>query len=165
MVAELQKSGWVHAAFTNNMAAAWSSPVSPYGHLVGNYSSTATDGSNIFVHGTYPGQLFSLNGENGLPNWVAPAPTLIGANPVTYANGVVWLASGFGMLHAYDAETGVPLLARPMQVDAGNACTNAGRGLAIARHTVYAACGDGPGNLGFDNEGAPGAIVAYRLPS
>lgn len=165
MVAELQKSGWVHAAWTKQMAAAWSAPVSPYGWALGNYASTATDGKGaIFAHGTYPGQLFSLNGSTGLPNWVAPAPTLIGANPVTYANGVVWLASGFGILSGYDAATGAIVFARPMQLDAGDACTNAGAGVAIARNTLYTACGDGAGSLGLNNEGAAGTVIAYRLP-
>jgi hypothetical protein len=75
----------------------------------------------------------------------------------------VWLASGLGILHAFDAATGAPLLARPMQVDAGGFCMNAGGGVAIARNTVYAVCGDGEPGLG-SNEGAGGYIVAYRLP-
>jgi len=164
VVAELQKSGWVHAAHTRHMSRAWSVPVSGYGTAVGNYSSTATDGDgNLFVHGTFPGQVLSLDGTTGIPNWVAPAPTIAGANPLTYANGVVWLASGLGILHAFDAASGVPLLARPMALDTAGLCMNAGGGVAIARHTVYAVCGDGEVGLSA-NEGTGGWVVAYRLP-
>jgi outer membrane protein assembly factor BamB len=166
MVAALQKSGWVHSAFTRHMTGAWSTIVSPYGTAFGNYSSTATDGNgNIFAHGTFPGQVFSLNGTTGIPNWVMPAPTLAGANPLTYTNGVLYLASGLGVLHAYDAATGAPLLARPMSIDTGGICMNAGGGVAIARNTVYAVCGDG--GVGYSTgptDGASGWIVAYRLP-
>ena len=164
MVAELQKSGWVHAGHTDRMSRAWKAPVSAYGTALGNYSTTTTDGNGtLFVHGTYPGSLWSINGTTGLPNWVVPAPTLVGANPLTYANGVVWLASGLGVLHAYDAATGAPLLARPMAADAGGFCMNAGGGVAIARNTVFAVCGDGEIGLGA-NEGAGGYLIAYRLP-
>lgn len=165
MVAELQKSGWVHAAHTRHMSRAWSTPVSPYGTATGNYSTTATDGlGTIFAHGTFPGQIVALDGTTGLIKWASPAPTLVGANPLTYANGVLWLAGGLGVLHAYDAATGLPLLARPMQLDTEGLCMNAGGGVAIARHTVYAVCGDGEVGLS-SNDGEGGWIVAYRLPS
>lgn len=163
MVAELQKSGWVFAGHTEHMSRSWSTPASPYGTALGNYSTTATDGNgNIFVHGTYPGQLLSLNGTTGLPNWAVPAPTFVGANPVTYANGVVWLPSGTGILHAFDAATGAPLLARSMAADAGGYCQNAGGGAAIARNTVYVVCGEGEPGLS-SNEGVGGYVLAYRL--
>jgi polyvinyl alcohol dehydrogenase (cytochrome) len=167
MVAALQKSGWVHAGYTRHMSNAWSIPVAPYGFALGNYASTATDGKgNIFAHGTYPGQVFSLNGTTGLPNWVAPAITVLGANPPTYTNGVVYLADGKGFLNAFDATTGVLLLHRPMLLDAGAVCLNAGGGVSIARNTVYAVCGDG--EVGFSigpTDAAPGWLIAYRLPA
>jgi len=165
MVAALQKSGIVHAAFTRHMTEAWSVPVSPYGFFLGNYASGTTDGNgNYLAHGTFPGQVASLNGTNGMPNWVSAGPTAAGANPLTFANGVVWLAAGTGVLHAYDAATGVPVAARSMSADVGDVCMNAGGGVAIARNTVYAVCGDA--GVGYDTgptDGASGWIVAYRL--
>lgn len=167
MVAALQKSGWVHAGYTRHMSNAWSIPVAPYGWALGNYASTATDGKgNVFAHGTYPGQVFSLNGTTGLPNWVAPAVTFLGANPLTYTNGVVYLADGKGFLNAFDAETGVLLVHRPMLADTGAVCLNAGGGVSIARNTVYAVCGDG--EVGFSigpTDSASGWLIAYRLPA
>lgn len=163
MVTAFQKSGWLHAGYTRTMTHAWSRPLAPYGWAVGNYSSQATDGTNIFGVGTYPGQIWSINGTTGTPNWVSPVITTYGANPVAYANGVVYHADGKGFLDAYDAATGVPLLHRPMSADTPAPCANIGGGVAIARNTVYAVCGD-RGSLGFGPSDDPtGWVIAYRL--
>lgn len=167
MVTAYQKSGWLHAAYRRHMTHAWSTPLSPIGTAVGNYASTATDGTNIYAMATYPGQIVSVNGTTGLPNWVSPVGTTLGANPVTYANGVVYQADGKGVLDAVDAATGRLVLARPMSADlpAGRACVNQGGGVAVARNTVFAVCGDGQGENSFGpSDSATGWLVAYRLP-
>ena len=165
MVITLQKSGWVHAAHTRHMSRAWSAPVSPYGTFLSHFSTTAADDAgNVFAHGVYPGQVISFNGTTGVPNWVAPAATVIGANPLTYANGVVWLADGKGVLNAFDSATGAVLMKRPMSIDAGEVCTNIGGGVAIARNTVYAVCGDAGVDFQYGpNDAASGYLIAYRL--
>lgn len=162
LVVEFQKSGVVHAAYRDTMLKAWETLISPIGAPLGNYTSTATDGESVFAVGTYPGQMFSLGRDFGGYEWVAPVVTTFGANPVSYANGVVYHADGKGYLDAYDAATGVPLLHRPMQPDAGP-CLNSGGGVAIARNTVYAVCGDGGTNGGFQNDGETGWLIAYSL--
>lgn len=163
MVAEFQKSGWLHAGYTRHMSAGWSRPLAPFGTALGNYASTATDGKNIFAHAFLPGQLYSINGTTGIPNWVVPVPTAFGANPVAYANGIVYLPDGKGVLNAYDAATGAPLLQRPMSADTPEPCANSGGGLAIARNTVYSVCGDNGVQLSIGpTDGASGWLIAYR---
>jgi outer membrane protein assembly factor BamB len=177
MVAELQKSGWLHAAFTRTMTHAWSRQVGPP-TIYSNHSSTATDGKNIFVVGAWPGELWSIKGSgnsslddtSGVPNWVSPVASGLAANPVAYANGVVYIADGKGFLDAFDGITGIPLLHRPMSLDTLGPCTNLGGGVAIARNTVYAACGERPSPdsspAAFGATDAPsGWIVAYGLGS
>jgi outer membrane protein assembly factor BamB len=109
--------------------------------------------------------MFSVDGTMGGYNWASPVGTILGANPLAYANGVVYHADGKGFFDAYDASSGVPLMHRPMAADVGSACSNLGGGVAIARHTVYAVCGEsgfqfyiGPGDY------ATGWVIAYRLP-
>jgi outer membrane protein assembly factor BamB len=155
LVVEFQKSGVVHAAFANTMQLAWTAIVAVSPGYIGNYTSTATDGDSVFVLGAYPGQMFSLDKDRGGYNWASPAVTTVAANPVAYANGVAYVADGKGFMDAYDAATGVPLLHRPMTVDTLDACTNIGGGVAIARNTIYAACGEGTM--------AGGWLVAYGL--
>jgi outer membrane protein assembly factor BamB len=83
---------------------------------------------------------------------------------LTFANGVVWLAAGTGVLHAYDAATGATVAARSMSADVGDVCMNAGGGVAIARNTVYVVCGDaGIGYSTGPEDGASGWVIAYRL--
>ncbi len=166
MVAAYQKSGWLHAGYRRTMTHAWSEPLSPAGTPLGNYTSTATDGTNIFGVGTFPGQMWSINGSTGDRNWVSPVITTFGANPVAYANGVVYHADGKGFLDAYDSATGIPVLHRPMSLDTGAPCTNIGGGVSIARNTVFSVCGERDVSHGFGPVDADsGWVIAYRLPA
>jgi polyvinyl alcohol dehydrogenase (cytochrome) len=141
VVGQLQKSGWFHAAYTRHMTNAWALPVSPIGAPLGNYTASATDGTNFFTVGAYPGQLISLNSSTGLPNWVVPVISPIATNSVAYANGVVYYGDEKGFLSAFDSATGAPLFTHPVIAD-NSACTrNQSGGVAIARHKVYMACG------------------------
>lgn len=164
IVVEYQKDGTLHAVYTDGMVGAWKTALAPFGHAPGNYASTATDGKSIFGAGTYPGQAFSIDRDYGGYNWVAPAPTFFGANPLSYANGVVYHADGKGVLHAWDSATGVSLLHRAMQADAGSQCLNAGGGVAIARNTVYAVCGERGVTFFGPSDVQTGWLIAYRLP-
>jgi polyvinyl alcohol dehydrogenase (cytochrome) len=164
IVVEYQKDGTLHAVYTDGMVGAWKAALAPFGHAPGNYASTATDGKSIFGAGTYPGQAFSINRDYGGYNWVAPAPTAFGANPLSYANGVVYHADGKGVLNAWDSITGVTLLHRAMQADAGGQCLNAGGGVAIARNTVYAVCGERGATFFGPSDVETGWLIAYRLP-
>lgn len=164
IVVEYQKSGVLHAAYADTMEKAWDALLAPFGHAPGNYTSTATDGKSVFGAGTYPGQAFSIDKDFGGYNWAAPVGTLFGANPMSYANGVVYHADGKGILHAWDAATGAPLMHRPMGLDAGGPCLNVGGGVAIARNTVYAVCGEQGVTFFGPSEVPTGWVIAYRLP-
>lgn len=163
IVVEYQKDGTLHAVYTDGMVGAWKTALAPFGHAPGNYASTATDGKSIFGAGTYPGQAFSVDRDYGAYNWAAAAPTAFGANPLSYANGVVYHADGKGILNAWDSTTGAPLLHRAMQEDVGAQCLNAGGGVAIARNTVYAVCGEQGLTFFGPSDVATGWVIAYRL--
>lgn len=163
LVVEYQKSGVLHAAYTDGMIGAWETLLAPFGHAPGNYASTATDGKNIFGAGTYPGQVISVHRDYGGYNWAVPVPTAFGANPLAYANGVVYHADGKGILHAFDSATGAPLLHRSMQADAGGQCLNVGGGVAIARNIVYAVCGERGATFFGPSDVETGWVIAYKL--
>ena len=174
MVAGAQKSGNLHAGFASSdidtglvggrgMAHAWTFPLSGVGTPLFNFCSVANDGTNIYGGGAVPGQLWSVDGTTGIPNWVQPVDTRLGEAPVAYANGVVYYP-GDGVLYALDAATGAPLLERNLDDDVGADCGNVGGGVAIARNTVYAMCGD-RNSSGIGPTDVPsGWLVAYRLP-
>lgn len=151
IVAALQKSGYLHGGYTRHMTHAWSTPVSPVGIAVGNHTASASDGRNVYTVGAYPGQLFSIDGGTGLPNWVTPLVSPIASNAVAYANGVVFYGDEKAFLNAVDASNGVPLFARPLALDTGGpTCTrNQSGGISVARGLVFMACG--------------GVIAAYGL--
>ena len=164
LVVEYQKDGTLHGVYTDGMVGAWRTALAPFGHAPGNYASTATDGTSVFGAGTYPGQIFSIGRDYGGYNWAAPAPTAFGANPLSYANGVVYHADGKGVLHGLDAANGAPLLQRGMQADVGGQCLNTGGGVAIARNTVYAVCGERGVTFFGPSDVETGWVIAYRLP-
>jgi polyvinyl alcohol dehydrogenase (cytochrome) len=153
LVGEMQKSGVFHAVFADRMQQAWTAILS-YPGAAGNANSAANDGHSIFVVGN-PGLLYSLDATTGTINWVMPIADGAEYHPPTVAGGVVYLIGNHGLLVGYDAATGVPVVARSLGLDAGDACASLGGGVAVARHTVYASC----------DTGAQGGawIVAYSL--
>lgn len=169
IVVEYQKAGVLHAAYTDTMSKAWEATLSAIGAPGGNYSTSATDGKSVFALGTFPGQLFSVNRDFGYYQWLTPVPTALGANPTSVANGLVYHADGKGFLNVFEAESGtslvnLPLTVRSQQVDAGGgACINSGGGVAIARNTVYAVCGE-RGVVFGPSDVETGWVIAYRLP-
>lgn len=145
IVAQIQKSGWVHAGYTANaMHASWSqlvSPVANTGSTVGNYTGMPTDGTNLFTVGAWPGQVFSLNATTGAINWVTPVVSPVATNPMAYANGVLYYSDEKGVLNAYDSATGLPLLTHPVATDNADCTRNQSGGVSLANHMVYAVCG------------------------
>ncbi len=143
MVGALQKSGVYHAANTDLMTYGFSLPVGAPCFAC-NAASASTAGDKIFVASVPPGQLTSIDGSEALYRWAAPLGDGLHFQPVSNANGVVYVMDGHGYLNAMDAATGVPLLRRNMSPDAGGATSRAltsSAGVAIARNTGYAASG------------------------
>lgn len=141
LVGEGQKSGEYHvvdAASMERRRIINAGPPSAIGGIVG---STAFDGANVHGPITIGGYLWSADPLAGRLRWVAP----IGdgthwAHAVSSANGVVYTIDVPGWIRAYDASSGVPLLARP-QSNARPVGANLGGGVAIARNAVYGVTG------------------------
>ena len=152
-----QKSGVFHAFRADTMERVWDSIVGPPTAVGGIVGSTAYDGSSFYGPITVPGYLWSINQTNGLLRWAAPtADAVHWGNPVAVANGVVYTVDLKGFLDAFDAQTGLPLLARPilLQSDTGTNPVLSWAGVSVARNTVYASVGLSALSNGF--------IVAFR---
>ena len=153
-----QKSGVYHAfdAATMGDDARWTQIVGPPSQFGGVVGSTAFDGSSIYGPVTIPGWVWSIGKDAGGLRWVAPlGDGLHWGEPVAHANGVIYTVDFKGFLDAFDAATGLPLLARPLILgsDAQAPAVSWG-GVSVARNTIYASVGNPvPGG---------GYIVAFR---
>lgn len=148
IIGELQKAGVYHAVYADNMQSAWTQIVSGTCVPLCNAGSTASDGSSIYGMGGPGGHAFSLT-KTGAYRWMTPDGSEAHYEPTSLANGVVYTVDIKGHLEAFDAATGVPLLQRPMSIDAGAlVVAESSSGVAIARNMVYAA--------------AAGYVIAYH---
>ena len=158
VVGDLQKSGVYHVADASTMTPVWSTIVGP-SCFACNADSTAFDGSSIYGVATPGGDMFSLNGSSGATNWVSPILDGTHYQSVSEAAGVAWTVDGQSNLDGFAASSGVPLVRRPLSVDAGTAVTNlTSSGVAIAEHELFVAAG------GASYVSAPGVVIAYRTP-
>lgn len=151
----------------DTMEEVWRAPTTAARAAVSAY-----DGSKIYYSSGYDGGLIAVDKDTGAVAWQA---NTYGANVwqhVSAANGVVYTPSGApaalsepgpAMLLAFDAETGAPLLQRPLSLDIANLATGTvSGGVTIARNTVFI-----PTNgvaVGLTGTGS-GYLVAYRLPA
>jgi plastocyanin len=137
-----QKSGVYHVFDAKTMEPAWSQIVGPPGPLGGIVGSTAYDGESIYGPNTIGGYLWSVAGAGGDHRWVGPVGDAVHwGNPVAVANGVVYTVDLTGFLDAYDARTGALISKRPLALGGPRGLTASWAGVAVARHTVYAAVG------------------------
>jgi outer membrane protein assembly factor BamB len=141
MLGDLQKAGVYHAVHADVMEQAWTSVVGTpcFGC---NQSSPAFSGTAVYTAADAPGQLVSLVAANGAKRWVHPLADLLDAQPVSVANGLVYHTDLYGYLRILDAGTGLPVAVKDLGSDAGSPGSASGldsSGVAIARHTVYAA--------------------------
>ncbi|MEA2451352.1 MAG: hypothetical protein QOG04_62 [Actinomycetota bacterium] len=149
IVAALQKSGVVHAAYADNMEKAWSTVVGAPCALC-NVSSVAFDGKDtVFAAGSPGSNVFGLNADTGTYKWAAPVADGTHYEPLSYANGVLYTVDTKGFLDTYDTSLGAPAFSRPMSADVGDACTSLSGGVAIARNQVYATCDLGANGGGW----------------
>jgi plastocyanin len=155
-----QKSGVYHAFDANTLEKKWTALVGLPSAVGGIVGSASYDGTAITGPITQLGYLWSVNGSDGSYRWFAPVIDVAHyGQPVTSANGVVYTVDLKGFLDAYDAATGIPLLARPMALSAGasplkpDPILSLG-GVSVARNTVYTSVG----TIGALN----GYIIAYR---
>lgn len=144
LVGDGQKSGVYHAVDRATMRVAWQSTVGAPTSLGGIVGSTASSGRSIYGPLTVPGYLWSVGADRGSTRWITPtADAVHWGEAVSSANGVVYTVDTKGFLDAYAAESGAPLLHRPLLLGSGTTAVvaNLGGGVAIARHTVYAVGG------------------------
>lgn len=155
-----QRSGVYQVGKASTMQPVWTGAASA---PIPNSSigSSALDGTSVIGPAVGAGHLFSisrtgdeLNAAGGSLEWVAPAAA-DPASPVSVANFVAYAVDVKGVLAAYDASTGAPLLHLPLLPGTGDTPAVPATGaVAIARNTVYAAAGSsGSGD---------GAVIALR---
>lgn len=158
LVAELQKSGVLHAVDTAGMDAVWTKVLAGPDEA-GHGATGASDGTDLYV-GVSPNMLWSFERTAGAARWTTPTGvSAFSYQPVTAANGVIYGITDVGALVAVDASSGSILLERPISLDAGlRSCIGTGAGVAVARNTVFVPCDA----AAITTLGSPGAIVAYR---
>ena len=90
---------------------------------------------------TLDGNLFALDKATGTIKWATGATGIVHFQALTVANGVLYSINEAGLLEAYDASDGVPLLKRPFMVDENTYSYDGGNsdGISVARDTVYVA--------------------------
>jgi polyvinyl alcohol dehydrogenase (cytochrome) len=166
MITALQKSGVFHAVDTATMSAAWGPAPLSYPAALGNASTAAVDGNNVYVNSS-PNGLFAFDRTTGSWRWASTSgEDLFSYQPMTVANGVLYTINDAGYLVAFDAATGAVLLHRPLWSDVSgtpNQCFGLGAGVTVAHHTVVAPCDAGNPLIAPDMPGT-GWVVAYRLP-
>jgi polyvinyl alcohol dehydrogenase (cytochrome) len=138
VVGELQKSGVYHVVTRDTMAREWTATVG--GPCYGcNAGTPGTDANGVYVEGTPGGQMFSFD-PGGSLRWASPVADGLHYNATSTANGVAYTVDTAGDVVAFDTTTGAQLLRRPVAADVANAVAAVtSTGVAIARHTVYAA--------------------------
>jgi outer membrane protein assembly factor BamB len=157
VVGDLQKSGVYHVADASSMTPEWSTIVGP-SCAACNADSTALDGNSVDGVATPGGDMFSLERSSGALNWVSPILDGTHYQSVSSADGVAWTVDGDSNLDGFEASSGVPLVRRPLSVDAGGPVTNlTSSGVAIAEHDLFVAAG------GASYEEAPGVVIAYGV--
>ena len=73
--------------------------------------------------------------------------------------GVVWTVDGAANLDGFTAANGLPLVRRPLSVDAGAPVVNiTSSGIAIAENQLFVAAG------GASYVSAAGYVIAYAVP-
>ena len=155
VMGNLQKSGVYLAVDTATMDPVWRQTLAiPCAAC--NLSSSAVDDNAVYVATTL-GNLYALNRDTGLPKWVVPLTGVFHYNGVSVANGVVYNVNDLGILQAFDAGNGLPLLAHPFASDNGTLNNDMGNssGLSIARNTVF---------VTSQPQGGGSTLFAFRLP-
>ena len=121
-----------------------------------NIGSMASDANALYVP-TVGGNLFALNRDTGAIKWVTPLTGVTHINGVSVANGIVYNLHDLGLLEAFDAANGRPLLVHPLVLHTRNVTYDLGNssGISIARHTVFVTSKVGQ---------AGSRLFAFRVP-
>lgn len=142
MLGDVQKSGVYHVVYADTMQRAWTTIVGAPCQAC-NAASPAFDNGTIYTAGTPGAVLTAISRDAGRYRWAMPVPDATHFFSTTVTNGVVYTMDSIGSLSGFDASTGVPVLKRSFTVDTGGPVADTGStGIAVARHTIYAASGE-----------------------
>lgn len=149
------KAGTYRALDRETGDVLWEAPLTPGGLQGGVMASAAVAGGTIFVASNDTSQdadLVALDADTGDEAW----RTGVGAHvtgPVSWANGVLYLADDSGRIAAYDAADGSLLWSHEVAFPAAG-------GISVADGTVFAGWGWW---LAGEPDGADGGVVAFRI--
>jgi polyvinyl alcohol dehydrogenase (cytochrome) len=173
-----QKSGVYHVFDAITMQPVWTALLGTPSAVGGIVGSAAVDENGVYGPHTIGGYLWSLGkdataGDQNTPRWISPvADGVHWGNPVTAANGVLYTVDLKGFLDGYDAQTGLPILHRPIVLgsDTWTNPTFSWGGVTVARESVFATVGVGLTSVGTFPpypRMPDGFVVAFRpgLPS
>ncbi len=152
LMGNLQKAGVYHAIYADHMSPAWQATISAPCFAC-NATSGAYANGRVYTVGS-PGHMVGIGTKKnteGRIQWAYPTNDGIHYQSVSTANGVVYVVDGAGNLNMVAADTGLPLMRRPISADVGAAAPDqASQGVAIARNRLFVANGT--------------YIVSYGLP-
>jgi polyvinyl alcohol dehydrogenase (cytochrome) len=133
----------------------WSTDLTEGGLQGGVMASAAVHDGSIYVmsnEASTTSELFALEQDTGEIRWQSEVGSLA-VGPVTWANGVVYVADNTGNISGFDADSGERLWAHQTEGEAAG-------GIAVADGTVYA-------GYGWWLFGAPdepkGGLIAFRV--
>ncbi|HEU5454657.1 MAG TPA: PQQ-binding-like beta-propeller repeat protein [Nocardioides sp.] len=142
IVGDLQKAGVYHAVDANSMEPAWKATVG--GSCAACNAAAWASHSEAVVGASSPGgAMLSLAGDDGAVQWASPIADGTHYQSTSIAGGVVFTVDNVGNLLAWNEASGLPLLRRPLQTDAGESAVGvSSSGVAIASGMVIAAAGN-----------------------
>lgn len=151
LIGDLQKSGVYHVADATTMAPAWSATIG-VSCAACNAAASAWDRNGSIYNVSSPGDAMVAVSDAGGYRWLSPVGDGTHYQSTTSAGGAVFTVDNYGVLHGFDAATGVPLLRRPVVADVRDPSQApvalSSSGIAVASGTLYVAAGN--------------AVVAYR---
>jgi polyvinyl alcohol dehydrogenase (cytochrome) len=149
------KAGVYHAVDRDDGELLWETELTPGGLQGGVLATAASDGEAIYVasnKASTTADLLALDDDTGEILW----RTEVGASvtgPVSWANGVVYVADDGGHIAAYDAGSGERLWSHEVPAPAAG-------GISIVDGTVYAGYGWW---LAAPPDDPKGGLIAFRL--
>jgi polyvinyl alcohol dehydrogenase (cytochrome) len=149
------KAGTYRALDRDSGEVLWEAPLTPGGLQGGVMASAAVAAGTVYVASNDRSQdadLVALDADTGDEVWRVGVEAHV-TGPVTWANGVLYLADDSGRIVAYDAADGARLWAHEVAFPAAG-------GISVVDGTVYAGWGWW---LASEPDGADGGLIAFRL--
>lgn len=150
------KAGTYHAVDRSTGEVLWSRRVTPGGLQGGIMASAAVADGHVYVasnDASTDADLVALDLADGAEAWRAPVGAHV-TGPVTWADGVVYLADDSGRIAAHDDRTGRRLWSHTVAAPAAG-------GITVVDGTVYAGFGWWLASPPPDPQGG---LVAFRPP-